>query len=85
MSYLMTEDGITLPLWEYTLTDSETGLPIVSADVWATTDVGGGNMIAKETTNAFGVANFYLDPGTYYFWRKKAGYSFANPQTQVVT
>jgi len=70
--------------WDYTLTDSVTGNPIPSADVWVSTEANGGNVVASEKTNAFGVATFYLDAGTYYFWRRKAGYSFVNPQTQAV-
>jgi len=26
-----------------------------------------------------------LDPGTYYVWRQKAGYNFADPDTEVVS
>lgn len=42
-------------------------------------------------TNALGEArdsygNYpRLDPGTWYFWRKKGGISFDNPDTEVVT
>lgn len=42
-------------------------------------------------TDTFGVArDSYgnlprLDPGTYYFFRKKGGYKFDNPDTEVVT
>jgi len=35
----------------------------------------------KRVRNPFTV---YLDPGTYYFWRAKAGWTFTNPDTEVV-
>lgn len=69
----------------YTLTDSVTGLPIAGADVWVTTDIAGVNIIASGTTDVFGNVTFWLDPGTYYLWRQRPGYTFANPDTEVVT
>ena len=70
--------------WTYTLTDSATGLPIPGADVWATTDVGGLNVVARGVTDAFGVCTLYMDAGTYYIWRQLAGWTFTNPDTEVV-
>jgi hypothetical protein len=68
----------------YTLTDSVTGLPIADAQVWATTDAAGANVVASGTTTTAGVVVFYLDAGTYYFWRQKDGYNFINPDTESV-
>lgn len=84
MGYLVTEDTGELPTWDYTLTRSDNGLPIVGADIWITTDISGGNMIAHETTDAFGVASFLLDSGDYYIWRRAAGFSFSDPQAVTV-
>jgi hypothetical protein len=71
--------------WEYSLTDSVTGLPIDGAEVWVTTDSAGANVIASGTTNAYGVVTFMLDAGTVYVWSKKAGYNFTNPDQETVS
>ena len=70
--------------WTYTLTDADTGALIDGASVWVTTDIAGANVIASGTTNDSGVVTFYLDAGTYYFWRSRSGYNFTNPDTEVV-
>ncbi len=70
--------------WPYTLTDSVTAAPIDGAEVWVTTDSAGTNVIASGTTNDAGVVTFYLDAGTVYVWRKKAGYNFTNPDQETV-
>lgn len=75
----------------YTLTDAGTGLPIAGAAIDITTDVAGANIIWCGTTDAFGVARDAsgnlpcIDAGTYYFWRTRAGYTFVNPDTEVVS
>lgn len=71
--------------WTYTLTNSATGLPIADAAVWVTTDVGGLNIIASGRTDQNGVITFYLDISTVYIWRRKSGFNFVNPDTEVVS
>lgn len=71
--------------WEYTLTDSADGTPIDGAEVWATTDAAGVDVVASGTTDSFGKVTFMLDAGTYYYWRKCSGYNFSNPDTEVVS
>lgn len=71
--------------WDYTLTNSLTGLPIADADVWITSDVGGLNVLASGRTNASGVVSFMLDAGTIFVWRQKSGWNFTNPDTEVVS
>jgi len=68
----------------YTVTDSGTSDPIADTLVWVTTDINGNSVIGSGTTDNFGKVTFYLDAGTYYFWRKKAGYNFVNPDTEVI-
>jgi hypothetical protein len=68
----------------YTVTDTVTLLPIDGVQVWVSTDLAGLNVIASGYTNAFGQVTFWLDPATYYFWRTRAGYTFANPDTETV-
>lgn len=69
----------------YTLTSSVDDTPIAGADVWVTTDQAGTNIVASGVTDAFGQVVFYLDAGTYYVWRQLAGWTFANPDTEVVS
>ncbi len=71
--------------WTYTLTDSDTELPIADAKIWVTTDEDGENVLYKDTTDESGNVTFYLAAGTYYIWRSKTGYSFTNPDTEVVS
>lgn len=59
--------------------------PLDGVDVWATTDSGGTNVVARGSTNASGLVTFLLDAGTYYIWKTLAGYTFSNPSTLVVT
>ncbi len=70
--------------WVYTLTDVATHLPVPQAYIWATTDAIGSNIVAQGLTDNFGVVTFYLSAGTYYIWRVKAGWIFANPDAEVV-
>lgn len=69
----------------YTLTNSVGGAAISGADVWVTSDSGGTTVVASGTTNGSGQVVFYLDAGTYYFWRQKAGWNFTNPDTETVS
>ena len=81
----------TIPV-SYTLTlpPEGSGTPIANAEVHISTDPAGLNVIAAGTTNVLGelVINgqtvFWLPKGTFYYWRSKAGYSFTNPDTEVV-
>lgn len=73
----------------YTVTNSVTALPIEGATVWITTDITGNNIIWSGVTDALGVARNngqlpVLVAGTYYFWKKIAGYvDDDNPDTEV--
>jgi len=68
----------------YTLTSSVDGTPIDEADVWVTSDIAGANILASGRTDLAGQVTFYLDVGTQYFWRQKDGWTFDNPDTEVV-
>lgn len=81
----------TIPVsYTLTLAPEGSGTPIANAEVHISTDSAGLNVIAAGTTNVFGqlVINgqttFWLPAGTFYYWRSKAGYSFTNPDTEVV-
>jgi len=79
--------------YTYTVTNSVTTDPVAGVEVWITTDIGGSNIVMTGlTTDAAGVAKDadgnlpYLDPGTYYFWKQKAGFTDdQNPDTEVVS
>lgn len=77
--------------YTYTLTGGVPAVPIVGARIEITTDVAGANMIWCGQTDTFGVArddNGYLprlEPGVFYFWRSAPGYTFTNPDTEVVS
>lgn len=67
----------------YTLTIAGSATKIENAIVYVTTDIGGSNIIAgPTTTDENGQVEFYLDPGTYYFWRNKGGIIFSNPDVE---
>lgn len=74
----------------YTVTSTATGLPISGVTVWFATDNAGTNIVWSGVTDTFGAArDAYgalpkLDAGTYYVFRARPGYIFANPDTEVV-
>jgi len=69
--------------------DEDTGDPIDGVEVWITTDEAGNNVIWSGSTDASGIlkeagdSKPFLDAGTYYFWRRKSGYSFTNPDSET--
>ena len=70
--------------WSYTVADGGTGLPIPDVNVWVTSDAGGLNVLASGLTNAGGIVTFYLGAGEAYFWSKKSGMNFPNPDLETV-
>ncbi|HSW63341.1 MAG TPA: hypothetical protein VLH56_08530 [Dissulfurispiraceae bacterium] len=61
------------------------GVPIPDVSVWVTTDAEGKNVIHSAMTNQFGIANFWIDAGTSYFWRHKTGFNFINPDLRYIS
>ncbi len=69
----------------YTLTSSVDSSAIQGAIVELYAEVGMVTLIDSQTTNALGVCTFSnLVAGTYYLKRIKSGWSFTNPDTEVV-
>lgn len=68
----------------YTLTSTVDGSPIGGAEVIVTSDAPGTTVIDRGVTGIDGKVIFVLPPGTYYLWRAKAGWTFANPDAEVV-
>jgi hypothetical protein len=59
--------------------------PIDGAEVWATTDLAGSNVVAGTlSTDALGKVTFMLDAGDYYAWTQVAGFNFTNPTAFTV-
>lgn len=72
--------------------NEDTGDLLEGVEVFISTDSAGSNAIWSGTTDANGIlrevvgnSKPWLDAGTYYLWRKKSGYSFTNPDTEVVS
>jgi hypothetical protein len=59
-------------------------LPIEGAKVEISTDSAKANVVRIIYTNSFGYWHDIIDPGTYYLWVTKSGYTFVNPTTKVV-
>lgn len=75
----------------YTVLEDGSGDPIEGVKIEIHLNAAGTDIYWVGWTDAFGVArDSYgnkprLDPGTYYFFRKKGGYKFDDPDTEVVT
>ena len=70
----------------HSLTIQKSGQPVDGAEVWVTTDATGLNIVAgTKHSDAFGLVDFMLDPGSYYAWAQKAGVNFPNPTPFEVT
>ena len=76
--------GTQVDYYVFTDEDAETG-PIADVTVWVTTDQNGTNVVASGVTDDNGKVTFYLDAGTYYFWRRKSGYNFSNPDSETIS
>jgi hypothetical protein len=91
LEYIVEQRTPGASYFTYTVRDTVTTNPIQGVEVWITTDVAGVNVIWNGDTDTFGAARDddgdlpLLDPGTYYFWSQKAGYTFPNPDTEIVT
>lgn len=75
--------------WPVIVTTNDGVTPIEGVAVWVTTDIAGTNVIAGTLyTDALGRINgtvgFMLDPGGYYLWFQRSGWSFANPTAITV-
>jgi hypothetical protein len=75
---------VVIPL-DYTLTNDVTLEPIEGATVYVSTDSIGNNVIATGETDSNGLVSFDLYEGTFYLWRSKTGFTFTNPDTEVLS
>lgn len=90
LEYVVEQRASTLVPFIYTVTDVSTSMPIDGVYVSITVDNLGTKPVWIGYTDSFGVARDsegglpYLDPGTYYLFRQRSGYTFDNPDTEVV-
>jgi hypothetical protein len=68
----------------YTVTRSDGITPMADVTVEVYTELAMSNIIAAGITDQYGHVTFYLDTGTVYLKRTKTGYTFTNPDTEVV-
>ena len=65
--------------------EDENTIPECSVIITTSSISSSTNVIAYGLTNVNGVIARQLSAGTYYVWRRKAGYSFNNPKTLTVS
>ena len=68
----------------YTLTSDADSSAIVGALVRVSSDADGETIVAAQYTNDEGKATFWLNSGTYYFWRKHGLFAFSDPDVEIV-
>lgn len=92
LAYVVQQYNPQAIAFTYTVTNSQSGLPVSGVEIWITTDSAGLNIVLSGlTTDASGVARDsagllpYLDPGSYYFWRQRANYEFGAGDLEVVS
>jgi hypothetical protein len=91
LAYLVETTLVNAIDFTYTVTNANNGLPLQGVMVWITTDVGGVNVIWTGVTDVFGVArdNYNriprLQAGTYQFFRLKPGFTFTDPDEEIVS
>jgi len=72
-------------LWEYILTEANTGYPIQGANITVCLDTAGKSVVTKGITDSSGKISCYLDPGNYFIFRSKSGYIFTDPDIENVS
>lgn len=92
LEYVVVNRASGLIAYTYPVTRSDNSNPIADATVEISTDLAGNNRIWVGTTDAFGHARDEFDNkplltsgNTYYFWTAKVGFTFDNPDTEVVS
>ena len=90
LEYVVEQRTAGAVAYTYTVRDTVTTNPIPGVEVWITTDIPGVNVVWNGNTDTFGIARDesgalpLLDPGTYQFWSKLAGYVFPNPDQELI-
>lgn len=90
LEYVVEQRTILAVEFTYTVTSTADASPIDGAYVAIAVNLSGANVVWTGYTDAFGVARDNdgnlprLDPGTYYIFRQKSGFTFSDPDTEVV-
>lgn len=90
LEYVVDDRVITAVPFTYTLTSTVDNTPVAEAKIDIYIDSLGTVIVWSGITDAFGVARDEfgglprLEPGTYYIWRSKPGFSAFNPDVEVV-
>lgn len=70
----------------YTVYESDGTTPVADCEVWVTTDEDGLHVVSSsQYSDAAGVTTWYLDAGTYYFWRRRSGDAVATSDMESVS
>lgn len=77
--------GAGAQTFTYTVTDSVSSDPLQGVEVWISTDASGNNIVFSGFTDSNGQVVAYLDAGTWYVFRAKDGYTFSNPDVEVIS
>lgn len=91
LEYVVEDRVITAVEFTYTVTSTAGNVPLPGVEVRIFADALATQIVWAGTTDAVGVArDFYgykprLEPGTYYFFRDKSGYSFSDPDVETVS
>jgi hypothetical protein len=91
LEYIVESRVVNAIEFTYIVTNIITGLPIPGVNVWFATDVTGLDIVWAGYTDTFGAARDldghlpFLDPGTYFVFREHTSFSFANPDSEVVS
>lgn len=84
MAHIWLSAGVGAINFAYRVTEASTGAPVPAVSVRVSSDISGTTTVASGVTDVDGTVIFALDAGTYYFWRTKTGWTFTDPDTEVV-
>lgn len=91
LEYVVEHRVVTAIDFTYTVTSTAGNVPLADVKVSIYADSLGVDIVWAGMTDSFGVARDEygnlpsLEPGTYYFFRTKAGYTFFNPDVETVS
>lgn len=91
LEYVVEDRVITAVEFTYTVTSTAGNVPLQGVEVRIFGDAIATQIVWTGVTDSLGVArDFYgykprLEPGTYYFFRDKPGYTFNDPDQETVS
>jgi hypothetical protein len=91
LEYVVEQRTINSIEYTYTVTNSVTTAAIEGVQIWICADSAGANVIWYGVTDSSGIARDdegnlpRLDPGTIYVFRQRAGFTFSDPDTEIVS